>query len=151
MSASQTQASPRAVLRRYHRAMLAKSADDLADLYAIDAVHEFPFAFPAFPERYLGRAEIRVGYRAAWQDHPVDITEITEVVTYSAEDPAVVIADHAISGTVRATGAPFNLRGLLILEVHDGLITHARDYMDALSVMGQLGGLVDRPDPVHAD
>ncbi|MEU8034116.1 hypothetical protein AB0C13_36915 [Streptomyces sp. NPDC049099] len=31
---------PRKALARYRRAMLDKSADDLADLYAVDAVHE---------------------------------------------------------------------------------------------------------------
>lgn len=41
--------TPREVLARYYRAMVDKSADDLADLYAVDAVHEFPFAVPGFP------------------------------------------------------------------------------------------------------
>ncbi|MEU2780190.1 hypothetical protein ABZ646_47280, partial [Streptomyces sp. NPDC007162] len=57
---------PREVLARYQRAMLDKSADDLADLYAVDAMHEFPFLFPGMPERYQGREEVRAGYRAAW-------------------------------------------------------------------------------------
>ncbi|MFI0715123.1 YybH family protein [Streptomyces inhibens] len=58
--------SAREILDRFHRAMLDKSADDLADLYAPDAVHEFPFLFPSVPERYEGREEVRAGYRAAW-------------------------------------------------------------------------------------
>ncbi|MGP3922345.1 hypothetical protein [Streptomyces sp. 8N616] len=57
--------SPRDVLARYHRAMLDKSADNLADLYAANAVHEFPFLFPGMPDRYQGREEVRAGYRAA--------------------------------------------------------------------------------------
>jgi hypothetical protein len=32
--------------------MLHLSADDLADLYAVHAVHEFPFLVPGRPERY---------------------------------------------------------------------------------------------------
>ncbi|MDQ0681224.1 putative Zn-dependent protease with MMP-like domain [Streptomyces achromogenes] len=43
---------PREVLARYQQAMLDKCADDLADRYAVDAVHEFPFFFPGMPERY---------------------------------------------------------------------------------------------------
>jgi hypothetical protein len=32
--------------------MLDTSPDDLADLYAIAAVHEFPFSSPGFPPRF---------------------------------------------------------------------------------------------------
>ncbi len=39
------------VVERYHRAMYDKSADDLADLYTEDAVHEFPFSVPGLPPR----------------------------------------------------------------------------------------------------
>jgi uncharacterized protein len=141
-------ASPREVLASYQQAMLAKSADDLADLYAVDAVHDFPFSSPGFPASYQGREEIRAGYRVAWHNHPVDLTDIRDVVTYAADDPAVIIDEIAISGIVIATGQPFELRGLLILEVHGGLITRARDYLDSLSVMRQLP---DRAAAVRAN
>ena len=54
--------SPREVLARYHHAMLHLSADELADLYAVDAVHEFPFLAPGRPTHYRGREEVRAGY-----------------------------------------------------------------------------------------
>ncbi|MFI9722885.1 nuclear transport factor 2 family protein [Streptomyces sp. NPDC052396] len=47
------------------------SVDDLADLYAPDAVHEFPFTAPGFPPRFEGRDQIRDAYRAAWSASPV--------------------------------------------------------------------------------
>ncbi len=68
--------SPRDVLAAYHHAMLAWSADELVDLYAVDAVHEFPFLAPGRPDRYHGREEVRSGYQAAWGATSVRLQEI---------------------------------------------------------------------------
>lgn len=131
----------RDVLARYHRAMLDKSADDLADLYAADAVHEFPFLFPGMPERHQGREEIRAGYRAAWGASPARPEKIHDVVVHQSTDPEVITVEQIVSGTVTTTGQPFSFPGLLVLRVRDGLIVHARDYMDGLRVAHTMGRL----------
>lgn len=123
---------PRKVLSRYHRTMLDLSAGDLADLYAPDAVHEFPFLAPGRPARYHGREEVRPGYRAAWGTSPVRLEEVRDVAVYDTADPEVIVGEWAATGTVSITGRSFAASGLLILRVRDGLIVHARDYMDAL-------------------
>lgn len=64
--------SPREVLRLFHAAMAAKSADALADLYAADGVHELSFPTPHQPPRLEGREAVRETYRRAWSDHPLD-------------------------------------------------------------------------------
>lgn len=130
--------TPRDVLARYHRAVLDASADDLADLYAPDGVHHIPFYAPGLPGRFDGREQIRAGYREAWADHPVRPTGIREVVVHPAADPEVIFGEFALTGTVRATGEPFELGGVLMLRVRDGLIVEARDYIDALAVTTQL-------------
>ncbi|MFJ2721633.1 nuclear transport factor 2 family protein [Streptomyces sp. NPDC087437] len=94
--------SPRDVLARYHRAMLDKSADDLADLYAADAVHEFPFlGFPGMPERYQGREEVRAGYRAARGASPAQPQKIHDVLVHESIDPEVITVEQGVVGTVR--------------------------------------------------
>ena len=138
---------PREVLARYHRAMLDLSADDLADLYAPDAVHEFPFLAPGWPARYHGREEVREGYRAAWGASPARLEEIRDVVVYETADPEVIVGEWAATGTVSTTGRPFAASGLLILRVRDDLIVHARDYMDALGnyhAMDRMPALIAR-------
>ncbi|WP_405779372.1 nuclear transport factor 2 family protein [Streptomyces sp. NBC_01378] len=82
--------TPREVLASYHQAMLDKSPDDLADLYAMDAVHEFPFASPGFPPRYEGREAVRAGYRAAWGTSPVQVQEVRKIAAYETADPEVI-------------------------------------------------------------
>ena len=124
--------SPREVLARYHHAMLHLSADELADLYAVDAVHEFPFLAPGRPTRYRGREEVRAGYWAAWSASPVRLEEIRNVMVYETTDPEVIIGEWAATGRVSTTGRPFAISGLLMIRVREGLIVHVRDYMDAL-------------------
>ncbi|MEV0580545.1 nuclear transport factor 2 family protein [Streptomyces sp. NPDC050392] len=120
-----TSRTPRTVLGCYHRAMLDKSADDLADLYAVDALHEFPFSAPGFPARFTGREEVRAGYRAAWGASPLQVVEIADVAVRPAADPGTVVAEHVV--VVRsAEGDGFAVPGLLIIEVRDGLITRKR-------------------------
>ncbi|MCX4550245.1 nuclear transport factor 2 family protein [Streptomyces sp. NBC_01500] len=132
---------PREVLARYHRAMLDKSADDLADLYAADAVHEFPFLAPGMPARYQGQEEIRSGYRAAWGASPVRLGDIRDVMVFEAADPEVIVGQWAATGTVTTTGRTFSATGLLILQVRDGRIVQARDYMDSLGTYRELDQL----------
>ncbi|WP_329416816.1 nuclear transport factor 2 family protein [Streptomyces sp. NBC_00704] len=125
---------PREVLARYQQAMLDKSADDLADLYAVDAVHEFPFLFPGMPEHYQGREEVRAGYRAAWGASPAQPQEIREVVVHENTDPEVIVVEQIVSGIVTTTGQSFNFPGLLVIRIRNSQIVHVRDYMDGLGV-----------------
>ncbi|MGW7489615.1 nuclear transport factor 2 family protein [Streptomyces sp. NPDC054786] len=141
MSPSSPSPSPREVLAAYHRAMLAWSADDLADLYAPDAVHEFPFLAPGRPGRYHGREEVRTGYRAAWGATSVRLQEIHDVVVFDSADPEVVIGQWGATATFEPGAAPVEITGLLILRVHEGLIVHALDYMDSLGTFHALGRL----------
>lgn len=127
--------TPHEVLTFYYQAMLDKSPDDLADLYAMDAVHEFPFASPGFPPRYEGREAVRAGYRAAWGASPAQVLEVRRIAAYETADPEVIIAEHVVVGTLTTKATKFTVPGLLILHVRSGLITRVRDYMDGLGVV----------------
>jgi ketosteroid isomerase-like protein len=119
--------------------MQARSADALADLYAEDAIHEFSFAVPNRPARYLGQAEVRAGYLAAWRDHPLDIDAIDDVFVHDATDPEVVVGQWRLQGSLRATGAAVEVTGLLVLRVRGGKIVHCHDFMDAFGIARALG------------
>ncbi|MCQ9130235.1 nuclear transport factor 2 family protein [Streptomyces sp. IBSBF 2807] len=126
--------TPHEVLTCYYEAMLDKSPDDLADLYTIDAVHEFPFSSPGFPPTFEGREAVRAGYRAAWGASPVQVEEVRRVAAYETADPEVIVAEHVVVGTLPPKATTFTVPGLLILHVRNGLITRVRDYMDGLGV-----------------
>jgi ketosteroid isomerase-like protein len=128
-------------LKLYHGAMLEKSADALADLYEVDAVHEFPFFTPNRPSRLEGRETIRSSYTEGWRDHPLAVDAIEDVFVQEAADPEVIIGQFRCRARLVATGKAVEITGLLVLRVRDGLIVHTRDFMDALGVANALGRL----------
>jgi uncharacterized protein len=131
------------LLARYHRAMHAARADDLAGLYAVDAVHEFPLLFPGMPARLIGREQIRETYRAAWAaaSQIVALEEIRNVVVHQTADPEVIIVEQEVTGTVSTTGRRIDAFGVLVMRARDGLFVHVRDYLDALTINHALGRL----------
>ncbi|HEY9327506.1 MAG TPA: nuclear transport factor 2 family protein [Streptomyces sp.] len=134
--AAPTARTPHEVLTCYYQAMLDKSADDLADLYTIDAVHEFPFTSPGFPPRFEGREAVRAGYRAAWGASSAKVQEVRRIAAHETDDPEVIIAEHVVVGALPPRATTFTVPGLLILHVRNGLIVRVRDYMDGSGVAG---------------
>jgi uncharacterized protein len=133
--------APQAILRRYQQALVDKSADDLADLYAADAVHELPFLFPGMPDRLEGREQVRAAYRAAWAASDARPQAVREVAVHSCEGGDVLIVEQVVSGTLPSTGRTFEFPGVLVLRVRNGEILHVRDYMDGLGVAHATGRL----------
>ncbi|GAA3194222.1 nuclear transport factor 2 family protein [Actinocorallia longicatena] len=119
-------------VRCYYDAMRHTSADELADLYAEDAVHEFPFRMAGMPAALHGREEVRAAYTASWGSTPFRVADVVDIVVRRTDDPEVVVCEHIVVGEV--AGRPFTIPGLLVLRIRDGLIVHNRDYMDATSV-----------------
>ena len=121
-------------IARYQQAMLDKSADALADLYAEDAVHEIPFAVPGFPPRFEGREAVRAAYGAMWEKSPVVIERVDSLAVYQATDPEVAVVEQLTIGSVGPGGPQFSMPSLLVLRVRNGLIVQCRDYMDGLTL-----------------
>lgn len=131
--------TPREVLRLFHAAMRAKSADALADLYTDDAIHEFSFHTPTQPPQLVGREAVRASYRAGWSNHPLHIDAIEDVFVEDGADPEVVIGQWRATGSLIATGAAVRITGLLVLRVRGGKLVHVRDFMDGLGIAHALG------------
>jgi ketosteroid isomerase-like protein len=133
-----------AILGRYHQAMIDKSADDLADLYAEEAVHELPFAAGRANGGLHGREAIRARYRSSWTSAPIRVNAITNVIVHHTTDPAVTIAEQDIDATNTMTGADVRASFVLVMRVEDGLIAHMRDYTDSLNIALALGRVTMR-------
>ena len=135
--------APQDLLARYHRAMTDARADDLANLYAIDAVHEFPLLFPGMPARLVGREQIRETYTAAWAaaSQIVTLEAIRNVIVHQTTEPDVIIVEQEVTGTVSTTGRRIDAFGVLVMRLDAGLLVHVRDYLDALTINHALGRL----------
>jgi uncharacterized protein len=129
--------TPDELLGRYHAAMINISADDLADLYADDSIHEFPFFNPQGVSRLTGREQVRAYYRQLWSDVPVVLERIESTATHQTTTPGMIINELICHGRLRSTGAPFQLGGLIVLTARAGKIISVRDYMDLMGLAAQ--------------
>lgn len=124
------QRCPRDLLDAFHCAMLALSADDLADLHAPDAVYEFPLLTPGRPARYQGREEIRAGFRDVWAaaSTGLRVTEIRNVIVHETADPEVLVVEHVAAATLIASDERILAPSLIVMRARNGLLRHVRDY-----------------------
>jgi hypothetical protein len=104
--------------------------DGFADLFADDALFEYPFGFPGSPNEIRGRdairdhlVESRRGLRAL-----IEISKIEQTVHETA-DPDVVITEITVTGTTVATGQEFSVAtGVGVITARDGKVVRYRDY-----------------------
>jgi ketosteroid isomerase-like protein len=131
-------AGPREVLNRVRRATINESADEMRLLYAIDAIHEFPFTRPGLPSRLEGRDEIVQWMSTFWQAKLVKYRAYRTLAIHDTTDPATIIVEQEALGASPTTG-DFTLPNLVVLTTHDGHITHLRDYVNILAAMAAIG------------
>ena len=119
-------ASPCDVIERLIRGISAGRWPELDELYADDAVVEYPFALPAGPARLAGRPAIR-RYFAAVARLPLEL-RAHHVVMHETRDPEVVIVEYDYDGLVTTTGRSFQVSNIQGSRVRDGQIVTSRDY-----------------------
>jgi ketosteroid isomerase-like protein len=121
--------SPRQVFERIQHISLHRDTP-VADLYAVDGVHEWPFPFPGAPRRLSGQDEIRGFFSRVAGSTRFEFREFRDVVVHETTDPEVIIAEYDIRGQVTDTGRPFVFSYILVLRVRDGRIVSLRDYLN---------------------
>jgi uncharacterized protein len=109
---------------------------DLADLYAEDAVVEQPFMVPQ-PGRIHGREQVRAHFMAA-VGGPLEV-RARNVVVHETGDPEVVIAEFDYDVRNTATRRESTVANVQVLRVRDGLIVATRDYHDHLRMAATSG------------
>ncbi|MGH3377973.1 MAG: nuclear transport factor 2 family protein [Actinoallomurus sp.] len=128
--------SPRAVFERLIRGISEGRWDDLADLYAEDAVVDQPLASTA-PSRIEGRETIRAHFAGA---AGMGLRMVAhDIVVHETSDPEVIVAefDYDVTGS----GGTVTAANIQVLRVRDGLITATRDYHDHLAIARATGGV----------
>ena len=102
----------------------------LLDLCADDVVFEFPFAPPGRPARVEGKPALG-DYLQALAGR-VRLEGVSNLEIHETVKPDVAIIEMTMTGTVTATGAPYEQSYVSILTVRDGLIARYRDYWNPL-------------------
>lgn len=129
---------PREVLERWRQAAVIQSPDDMGRVYAVDAVHEFPFTRPGLPSRLEGRDEIVAWIAAGWQNNTLKYERYRTLAIHDTHDPATIIVEQEALGTSTSTGE-FTLPNIVVLTVRNGQIAHLRDYVNILAATAAMG------------
>jgi ketosteroid isomerase-like protein len=130
--------SPKSVLKRLIQGIAEQRWPELHELYAADAVVEYPFALPA-PIRLAGRGAIqryfagvaRMGLRLRARN----------LMIHETADAEVVVVEYDYDGLLATTGREFQLANIQVTRVRDGLIVSSRDYHNHAVLTEVLGRL----------
>lgn len=95
-------------------------------IYAPDAVHEFPAARPGRPRELRGRDEI-AAYMGQLSGR-LRFGPLTGIKVREADDELIVEAEGHHRRIEEGAEAPFDVRYVWFITVHDGLVTHFTDY-----------------------
>lgn len=126
------------VWERARKASINQSADELGAVYALDAVHEFPFTLPGGPSRLQGRDEIVEWITANWKASPLRYEHFRTLAVHDTRDPNTIVVEQEVLGTSATTGS-FVLPNVVVLAVRDGQIAHLRDYFNVLAAAAAAG------------
>lgn len=129
---------PREVLERCRRAAIDQSAEEMRLVYAVDAVHEFPFTLPGVPSRLEGRDQIVNWIAAGWKANTLRYERYRTLAIHDTDDPDTIVVEQEALGTSAATGE-FALPNVMVLSVRDGQIIHLRDYVNVLAAAAATG------------
>jgi ketosteroid isomerase-like protein len=125
------------ILERFRAAAIHQSASEMSQLYAVDAVHEFPFTRPGLPSRTVGRESIMEFVVASWKG-PLRYERYHTHSAYTTNDPNTIVVHQDVYGTSSTTG-PFVLPNLVLLTVAGNEIRHFRDFVNVLAAAEAIG------------
>jgi ketosteroid isomerase-like protein len=128
------------VLERMREAAITRSARDMSSVYAVDAVHEFPFTRPGVPSRMEGRDTIMSFITAFWNTSPLRFECYRTIAIHATADPDTIVVEQEVEGTSSTTGS-FILPNIIVLNTQHGEIAHLRDYANLLAVEEAAGSL----------
>jgi uncharacterized protein len=110
--------------------------DHYFDTIADNAVFEYRYIFPGYPQKVNSREavmELYAGYGNNILLHGADA-----LVVHRSQDPRVVILEYDVHGRIVRTGASYDNRFISVVTIGDRKIVHWRDYMDSLAAMTAL-------------
>ena len=106
------------------------------DAIADDAVFEFRYIFPGWPEAVNGLEALMALYANYGKN--IVLHRADALVIHRSQDPRVVIIEYEVHGKIIATGAAYDNRFISAVTIEDRKIVHWRDYMDSLAAMTAL-------------
>ena len=101
------------------------------DTIADDAVFEFLYDFPGWPEIVRGRGGLMDQF-SGYGDN-IRLHTSGGLVVHRSQDPRVLILEYQVHGKIVATGVPYDNRFISVITIENKKIAHWMDYMDSLA------------------
>jgi ketosteroid isomerase-like protein len=101
------------------------------DTIADDALFEFRYNFPGWPQTVRGRANLMALYSGYGNN--IRLHRGDALVVHPSKDSRVVILEYEVHGKILATGAPYDNRFISVITIENRKIVCWRDYMDSLA------------------
>jgi uncharacterized protein len=111
--------------------------DHYFETVADNAVFEFRYIFPGWPQKVNGREALMALY--AGYGNNIVLHGADGLVVHRSEDARVVILEYEVHGRIIRTGASYDNRFISVVTIEDRKIVQWRDYMDSLTAMNGLG------------
>jgi ketosteroid isomerase-like protein len=110
--------------------------DHHLDTIADNAVFEYRYIFPGWPQKLDGREALMALY--AGYGNNIVLHGADALVVHRTQDPRVVILEYDVHGKIVRTGASYDNRFISVISIENRKIVHWRDYMDSLTAMTAL-------------
>ena len=122
-----------AAMGKFMDLILREDIPQWMELWNEDAVFEYPFAPPGFPQEVSGKQGIFENFK----DFPnrIKFFEFTNVQMHPTLDPDTLIVEFAGRGQIVATGKPYNQRYISVVQMAGGKILRYRDYWNPLVIL----------------
>jgi uncharacterized protein len=133
-----------------HLALIGKDIPAWVNLFAEDAVVEFPYASA------LGSAERLEGKSALYnymKDVPAKMQNLifTNVREYQTSNPNLLLAEVHGEAVIAATGCHYQQDYVMRLEIKDGKIVHYREYWNPIPAIEAWGGTLNLRQSFNAN
>ncbi|HEY0472301.1 MAG TPA: nuclear transport factor 2 family protein [Kribbella sp.] len=138
MTQYEQDAGAREVLERLREATINQSAEDMRRLYAVDAVHEFPFTRPGLPSRLEGRDEIMNWITEVWSAYSLRYERYRTLAIYDTSDRGTIVVEQEALGASETAGE-VTLPNIMVLTARNGQVTHLRDYVNIMAAEAAIG------------
>jgi uncharacterized protein len=110
--------------------------DHYFDTIADNAVFEFRYIFPGWPQKLDSREALMALY--AGYGNNILLHGADELVVHHSQDARVVILEYDVHGKIIRTGASYDNRFISVVTIGNRKIVQWRDYMDSLTAMTAL-------------
>lgn len=141
MNQQETQRREQALqaMNNYMALMTVDTMEQWNELWAEDAVVEFPYAPAGLPAKLDGKSAI-VAY---YQDAPQNMRFLSAKppTIYASTDPDVVISELEAEFHIVSTDKPYKQIYISVLRMKNGKIASYREYWNPLRVLESFGGL----------